>query len=177
MVRLSTYTYTCVHVPGSDKVWADLLSRWVAPPTLQPIVTVTTLPSSSDNEFVFVPAAEVKSAHMAQSDHGPSNVRYNADRFYYTSTGALWVPDVGADLQLQPCIIAHSDPSGHRFSATTADLLRRHYSWSTLGTDIGTFEHFCIYWFSTVGGEKILRPYGPVVHGISPNVLLQFYYI
>lgn len=26
-VRLSAYAYTCIHVPCSDNVWADLLSR------------------------------------------------------------------------------------------------------------------------------------------------------
>jgi RNase H-like domain found in reverse transcriptase len=32
-LKLSAYNYTIEHVPGTDNVWADMLTRWAAPVT------------------------------------------------------------------------------------------------------------------------------------------------
>lgn len=50
-VRLSIYHYTCFHIKGQDNVWADLLGRWSAPPTLRRLVRIPVLPSSSEGDF------------------------------------------------------------------------------------------------------------------------------
>lgn len=43
--------------------------------------------------------------------------------------------------------------------------------------DVKTFVCACIHFLSTIGGEKIPRPFGPAVHGTKPNDLVQFDYI
>lgn len=155
----------------------DLLSRWVAAPTLRRLVTVPTLPSSSGNEFTWPHTAELKAAQMAHSDDRPNAVSYNADGLYSTPAGAVWIPEASTDLQLRLCIIAHTGPSGHRAASTTADMLRTQFYWRTLEEDILVFVRSCIHCLSTTGGGKTPRPYGPAVHGTCPNDLLQFDYI
>lgn len=75
------------------------------------------------------------------------------------------------------CIIAHTGPSGHRGAASTESTLRQSFFWSTLTSDVRTFVRSCIHCLSTIGGERVPRPFGSSVHGTSPNELLQFDYI
>lgn len=50
-VRLSVYNYKCMHNPGSDNVWADIISRWVLPPVNRRVVSVPVQPSSSPDDI------------------------------------------------------------------------------------------------------------------------------
>lgn len=51
-VSMSAYSNTCAHIPGSEIVWAQFLSRWrVAGHLVCRIITVPVLPSSSDREL------------------------------------------------------------------------------------------------------------------------------
>lgn len=52
-------------------------------------------------------------------------------------------------------------------------MLRQAFFWSKLTADVRSFVSACIQCLSTTGGEKVPRPFGPVLHGTSPNDLLQ----
>lgn len=78
-----------------------------------------------------------------------------------------------SDLQVRLFIIAHTSASKHRAAKATTDVLRHHYFRTTMSSDIKTFVRSCIYCLSIVKGKTVLRPFGPVVHGMSPNNFLH----
>lgn len=51
LLRLSMYTYTCVHINEIDHVWAYLLEGWSASKTKRSLITIPTLPSFSASVF------------------------------------------------------------------------------------------------------------------------------
>jgi transposase InsO family protein len=175
-VRLSTYNYTCLHIKGTDNVWADLLGRWSAPATIRRLIRIPELPSSSDPDFEWPSLDSLADAQQTYAAIRPPGLS-QSHAVLRNPEGAIWIPDPASDLQLRLCVIAHTGPSGHRGQAVTESALRQHYYWSTMSADVRSFVRACIHCLSTVGGGKIPRPYGPSVHGTSPNDLLQFDYI
>ena len=177
-VKLSAYNYMCIHIRGIDNVWADLLGRWSAPPsrTIRRLVHIPELPSSSSDNFDWPNAEEVLKAQQKFLEKRPSGLT-KRNNLWVNENVSIWIPDESDELQLRLCIIAHTGPSGHRGCSSTLSTLSSAYHWSTIKADVKTFVQACIHCLSTVGGEKIPRPYGPAVHGTSPNDLLQFDYI
>ena len=175
-VKLSLYSYVCIHITGIDNVWADLLGRWAVPKVIRRLVRIPELPSSTTSDFDWPSSNEI---HHAQSQHANTRPRnlHISDQLWTTKAGAIWIPDECVDLQLRLCIIAHTGPSGHPGAKTTADTLASTYHWSTLHEDFKTFVRVCIHCLSTTGGEKVPRPFGPSFHGTAPHDLLQFDYI
>lgn len=176
-VRLSAYNYTCVHIPGSDNVWADIISRWSAPSLVRRLVTVPVLPSSSDSEFEWPSSEQLLSHQKRNVDSRPAEVTEGSDGLSHYPDGAIWIPSSSDDLQLRLCIIAHTGPSGHRALEPTKSALRDRFFWPTLSVDIDMFVKSCIHCLSTTGGRRVPRPFGPAVHGTRPNDLLQFDYL
>lgn len=155
-VRLSAYTYICVHIPGCDNVWADLISRWTPSPTLRRLVSVPVLPSSSSADFLWPSPDEVSCAQQEHLASRPPQVSPASDGLYKTASGAIWIPDASNDLQLRLCVIAHTGPSGHRAGQPTEDALAGRFFWSTLSTDVNHFVRSCVHCLSTVGGGEFL---------------------
>lgn len=93
------------------------------------------------------------------------------------SEGAIWIPDTAIHLQVHRCIIAHTGPSGRRGMQATTQLLSRTFKYSTLSPAITSFIRACIHFLSTIGGEKVPRPFGPSVHGTAASDLLQCDYV
>lgn len=175
-VRLSVYSYTCFHIKGPDNVWADLLGRWSAPPLLRRLIRIPELPSSSATDFDWPTSTEVADEQSKAEDEQPPDLELS-DGLWRNPSGSVWIPDRCSDLQIRLCIIAHTGPAGHRGRDATERVMRKYYFWSTMTTDIRTFVQACIHCLSTIGGGKVPRPFGPAVHGTSPNDLLQFDYI
>lgn len=177
-IRLSEYQYTCVHIKGADNVWADLIGRWKQPETLRRLVHIPVLPTTDDEEFVWPTAAEVAKVQLNHMDARPASLLQDStDGLWRDGNGAVWIPDLAADLQLRMCVIAHTGPSGHRGFKTSLRVLRPFFTWSTDEEDMSNFVKACIHCLSTSGGGKEPRPYGPAFHGTKPNDLLQFDYV
>ena len=175
-VRLSAYNYVCIHIKGSENVWADLLSRWatLSNNTIRRLVTVPQLPSTSENEFEWPTSEEILKVQSASSR--PLHLKHT-DGLWLTSSGQTWIPDNADELQLRLCIIAHTGAPGHRgIEAKTKSLADKFY-WTTLSNDVQLFFKSCIHCLSPTGGTKIPRPFGPSFYGTFPNELLQFDYI
>jgi len=176
-VKLSVYRYTCYHIKGADNVWADLLTRWShAPDIVRRLVHIPELPSSCRDDFEWPTPSTIALVQEQHKSVRPTGVILKDELWTYPDT-AVWVPDDASDLQLRLCIIAHTGPAGHRGREATSRALRSYFKWSTVSEDVSTFVRACIHCLSTLGGEKIPRPFGPSVHGTKPNDLLQFDYI
>lgn len=175
-VRLSMYNYTCVHIKGTDNVWADIIGRWTQPSTMRRIVKIPELPSSDNTEFSWPTPTEIAEQQTAHADLRPRDLRLE-NGLWVNDSGSTWIPDDSSDLQTRLLIIAHTGPSGHRGATSTESTLKKYYFWSTLSADTKAFLSACIHCLSTTGGKKVPRPFGPAAHGTKPNDLLQFDYI
>ena len=176
-VKLSVYNYTCFHIKGEDNVWADLMTRWSQPSmTVRRLVHIPELPSSCNTEFEWPVPCEIAKVQEEHKSVRPDYLTLQDD-LWIDSQSRIWVPDDASDLQLRLCIIAHTGLAGHRGRDATERALMSKFIWSTLSDDVRLFVRSCIHCLSTLGGEKIPRPFGPAVHGTKPNDLLQFDYI
>lgn len=69
VVRLTSYNYTCVHIIGHDKVWADFIGRWLAPPIIRRLFTIPTFPSASSVNFSCPRESEIRDIQLTEVDN------------------------------------------------------------------------------------------------------------
>lgn len=175
-VRMSAYNYCCIHIRGEDNIWADLLTRWAIPLTIRRLVSIPPLPTTF-HDFVWPTPTSLRASQLQHAASRPASAVLIGNLWHMSDSGPIWVPDEDTDLQLRLAVIAHTGAAGHRGRKATETALTSHYSWTTLSEDIGLFVRSCIHCLSTTGGETVPRPYGPALHGSTPNALLQFDYI
>lgn len=175
-VRLTLYDYTCFDIPGLINVWADLLTRWSANPTVCRLAQIPPLPSTANGDFVWPTVSELDELQTKYANDRPELLIVK-DNLWRNASGAIWIPKEADEMHLRLCIIAHTGPSGHRAADATERTLRTHFFWHTMTADARTFIQSCMHCLSTKGGEKIPRPFGRAVHGLKVNALLQFDYI
>lgn len=175
-IRLSTYNYVCLHIHGGDNVWADLLSRWSAPPISRRLLFISPFNSASDVDFESPTVAKLVEIQVSCSSSRPAQLQLS-DGLWQNSTGAFWVPDSADNLQLRLCIISHTSAAGHRGCDSTERALSSNFFWTTLTSDVQSFDSSCLHCISTTGGNRIPRPFGPSVHVCKPNDLIQFDYL
>ena len=173
-VMLSLYNYTCVHLKGQDNVWADLLTRWSTPVrTIRRLVYIPPLLSAENENFVWPSDAEILEVQTKHQSNAPPSTHWR-DGLLHTRHGVIWIPPTEEDLQLRICIVAHTGAAGHRGKSPTLLTIQERFFWDTPKFDVHTFLSSCIHCISTTRGHKEPRPYGPALHGLAPNDLLQF---
>lgn len=99
-VRLSPYSYTCIHVPETENVWANFLSEWTALRIILRLVSVPVLPSSSNPDFIWPSHESFENPQKQFEDSKPSKTRLRKDGLLRVQDSALWIPEKGSELQL-----------------------------------------------------------------------------
>jgi RNase H-like domain found in reverse transcriptase/Integrase zinc binding domain len=145
-IKLSSYRYTIEHVPGSDNLWSDMLTRWGAPIVRARVSAVMIAPLSPalEADFEWPSPSEIRrlqdsSLALATSSSpadSVSNISLGSEGLYQLPSGAVWIPSDECDLQLRICIVAHTCIGGHRGFQTTLDTIQSKFSWSTMRADI-----------------------------------------
>lgn len=153
-VRFIIYNYTCVHIKRIDNVWADIIGRWSQPATLRRIVKIPELSSSDAEDFQWPNGKEIAKEQAEHDDVRPNNLELESG-LWVNSTGSVWIPDDSTDLQMRLCVIAHTEPSGHRGGKSTEFTLKNVNFWCTLSMDVNAFTYTCIHCLSTTGREKV----------------------
>ena len=139
-IRLSMYNYVCIHILGTENVWADLLGRWSAPQTniVQRIVCIPPLPTASAEEFEWPTDESLLEAQERHSDKRPVGLS-KSNGLWTSPNGSIWIPDQADDIQLRICIIAHTSAAGHRGAGATEAAIRRNFFWGSLTEDVRMF--------------------------------------
>jgi hypothetical protein len=70
-------------------------------------------------------------------------------------------------------VLAHSRDAGHRGVYSTTTVLKRHFVWDTLDTDVSAFVAHCIHCQMSRDGPSEHVPYGTVTQGASFNDVLH----
>lgn len=161
-VKLSAYNYTCIHIRGTDNVWAYLLGRWTTFPGIRRLVHIPALPSASDDDFEWPSAATIAAEKNAHSTSRPPNSVMTSG-LWCTPAGSIWIPDDSSDLLLRLCLIVHVSAAGHRGANTTKRILRKYYDWSTLSVDTSEFVKAYLHCPSTTGGGN-----APSIRTVTP---------
>jgi hypothetical protein len=118
--KLCTYRYVVHHVPGEDKPWAALLTRW-------PVRTAQMLARPAISLLLFAPVA---GAEVLEQEAWPSRARkieaqtrfkqdvpkgmMMKDRLVVALDERTWIPPDATDLKLGVLIAEHTGPAGHR---------------------------------------------------------------
>ena len=73
-------------------------------------------------------------------------------------------------------MVAHCGMGGHRGQETTLQIVKKKYFWTTMDEDVISFCQSCLHCLSTLGGSRIPRPMGHVLHSDKPNGIIHFDY-
>lgn len=125
-VRISANMYTCIYIPGSGNVWADLITRWLPPSLVRRMVSIPVLASSSSDDFLWPSLEKISKSQTKLAVLRSSEVLMAEDGLYKTYEGTLWIPDEPDSLHLCLWVIAHTGQSGHRSADTTKRVLTEH---------------------------------------------------
>jgi RNase H-like domain found in reverse transcriptase/Reverse transcriptase (RNA-dependent DNA polymerase)/Integrase core domain/Integrase zinc binding domain/Chromo (CHRromatin Organisation MOdifier) domain len=186
-LKLSAYRYTIEFVPGSDNVWSDMLTRWASPPQSARLSALFLAPIAPtlDAEFHWPTAEEIRLLQTAEyellcspsssptSDFPVAQLTPLASGILGTGENVVWIPAAAAGMQLRICIVAHTSMGGHRGLKTTTNTIREHFEWKTMLADIKTFCNTCLHCLSTIGGDRVPRPFGEALHADRPNDVLH----
>lgn len=123
VVWLSSYTHTCIPVPGTDNVWADLLSRWTAPRILLRLVSVTMLLSSATDDFSWEAIGDLTASQQVHASGHSDDLHLTTDGLLCEKKGAVWIPDAETDPQLWLCVITYTGSSRLQPAPTKAIVL------------------------------------------------------
>lgn len=89
----------------------------------------------------------------------PTGLQWIDDGLLCSKDVATWISVGDANLQLQFCVNAHTEPSQHRLASTAAKVLHQHYTWTTIAEHFNTFVWAYVHCLSTIRGGKVPRPY------------------
>ncbi|KAE9000966.1 hypothetical protein PR001_g18645 [Phytophthora rubi] len=172
-MKLMNFRYVVEHVPGSENVWADMISRWAGnqSPTaavkrLKAVRTrSTSAPTSSsdvpapsvlplrpldDEHFVWPSLAEL--AAVQASSEPPAGVKRDANDILIVD-GRIWVPSEATELIQRLCIVAHCGAQGHRGQNAMLTHLRRLFAIDNITKVVASFVQQCLLCLHSRGGK------------------------
>ena len=170
---LSEYQYKILPIKGEDNVWADMLSRWLAPThlgeatSLCGIWEVQPLYPSTDDSFVWPSEQEIRQLQHPEDATAPLSK---------DDQGRVIIPDnqEGENLKMRLCIVAHTGSSGHRGVEATYLALKEVFFWPKMKADVTKFVDGCLHCVAALTGERIPRPLASTLHADAPNQILHF---
>lgn len=178
---LMGFRYTIEHIEGLQNTWADLLSRWAAPP--RPAVRQITLalhPLATDADF---PWPSIEGIRDSQQAHPPTEDRedlYQQEGVYYRNSEKhliWWIPEEDVQLQTRLLITAHFGLRGHRGISATLRHLQFFCYWRRQSQSVTRFCTQCLHCLQSRGGRVIPRPFGRQMHADAPNKILHMDYL
>ena len=184
-LMLAAFRYEVVHIPGTENIWADLMSRWgtPTPPTSIALLrramsTLFTAPLAPyiDEKIEWPTAEEVATIQAEAIREGEKlpDAPEKRNGVLTDAQGAVWIPADAVNLQLRLCIIGHCGRGGHRGVTTTLKNICEHFFWRTMRADITSFCNTCLHCEATTGGLRKPRPFAHTMHADRPNQLLHF---
>lgn len=91
-VKLSAYSYTCIHEPGTDNVLADLLGPWTAPRVLRCLVSVPVLSSSNVPDFDCPKLNDLAASRHTDELDRKEGLSLNGSGLFVGKSRAIWIP-------------------------------------------------------------------------------------
>lgn len=179
---MSTFTYRIEHVPGTQNIMADIMTRWLRGYRGQiravrrikgPLPPVPTAPAAEDEW----PDREViREAQNAQDFPPPTRASTDEDGLIRCN-GRVWLPVNAHELQLKLLTIAHCGTAGHRGADATFESLKPYFTWIGQRRDTADFVAACLFCNLSKTGAKIPRPLAATLHASRPNEVLHFDYL
>lgn len=97
-VRLSAYTYTCIHVLGTGNFCADFLNLCTASRINLRLVCISFLPLSTGSDFEWPKSEGFLKAQTRLKDSKLSNTCLHTGSFLRVQDGTIWSSDEDSDL-------------------------------------------------------------------------------
>ena len=201
-LELQRFDYRIEHVPGASNLWADLLTRWAAPPVRTQVRAIRfqlddptgvdwNLVAPASEGFEMPRLADLQAAQQqaigqafAEDPLAPAPARVNIEGFelskgacddlWKDNTGRIWVPAASRTLQLRLCVLAHAGPAGHRGVRVTFKSLATRFVWSKMKSQVREFVRGCLHCRGAKGPALHPRPWGSTLVGEKPNQVVHF---
>ncbi|GMF57946.1 unnamed protein product [Phytophthora fragariaefolia] len=186
-IKLMNFLYIVQHVPGSENVWADMISRWAGNhvSTARPAVLkvfrnretsfnhppVSALRPLDDDNFIWPTLTELMDIQSKYSI--PADAVRKEDGLIVVDD-RIWIPPEADDLILRLCIVAHCGARGHRGHHAMVNHLRRLFSIDHLSKRVATFLRGCLLCLHSREGEIVPRPWSETIDCATRNGVLHF---
>lgn len=201
-LELQRFDCRIEHVPGASNLWADLLTRWAAPPVRTQVRAIRfqlddpasvdwNLVAPASEGFEMPRLADLRAAQqqaVAQAFAGDQPTPAAAtisiegfelfkgagDELWKDGAGRVWVPAASRTLQLRLCVLAHAGPAGHRGARVTLKPLAARFAWSKMQSQVREFVRGCLHCRGAKGPALHPRPWGSTLVGEKPNQVVHF---
>ena len=187
--ELQKFHYVIEHIAGAENHFADLLTRWGAPPNLfcrrlehddaklhrvKAQLSTRVRPLQKDDfEWPSVDSIKASQRRNLPQKGNPRWTR-NQDGLWCNTNGRVIIPQSDLHLRMRLVIIAHAGGhSGHVGQQVTLSLLRQHFTWPAIEKDVKSMCNECLHCLPVRGGKRIPRPLGSQVHGKHKNQVLH----
>ena len=184
-VFLAQFPYTIVHVPGDNRCWGDLLSRWVTRPwgpvCMHASVKYTEVRFAGSDKF---PTKEVVRGVKAAAAEGGSTLdtalrldSLDSEGLYRVGHHAprvIWAPAGGDSLNETTAAVCPPGGVGHRGVDATMARFERHCVWETMVDDVRDKIRLCLYCADTTARALVPRTLEETPHGREPNEVVHF---
>lgn len=179
MGSLSRFEYIIEHIPGTENVFADILTRWTRGYRKNLLLTrrVRSLVQSASQLPPPVDKVEwpnLEEFRYTQANHTtPGHLKEGRNGLLYEGSH-ICIPPEAAELKMKILILSHCGSIGHRGIDATESIIREHFRWKRMAGDIRDFVTGCLQCIVTRSGEAISRPLGSTNHGARPNEVVHF---
>ncbi|GMF38278.1 unnamed protein product [Phytophthora fragariaefolia] len=187
-MRLCGMRYTIEHIPGTTNLWADIVSRWRASPSVMaaavrtrrdrpaPVISLSQLRPLADSEFVFPTLEDVREAQVAAGRRARDGLQQPAieEEGVVMVEGKPWIPTAAKDLLSRVFVVAHCGSQGHRGQEVMCTVLSERFYIPLLAKKVSTFIKNCLLCKHVKGAKQIQRPYGPTFTATKRNEALHY---
>ena len=196
-MELSAFDYVVEHIAGPDNDWADMMSRWGAPPAPLPIAAKRVsvlipskagavlfddewdgeLQAPAEHEWPTMDHVRAAQQQVAEQQRPGGLTLSQDDNVYRTAAGQVWVPgpnEGGGNLRLRLLVVAHAGAAGHRGSEVTERELCSRFWWEGCDDDVQAWARACLQCVKAAGGTTVPRPQGEQMIPERPFQIIHF---
>jgi hypothetical protein len=189
-MRICGLQYTIEHIEGANNVWADIISRWAAPPPMVHACAVRTrsqvedLPEPSvtrleeDAQFSFPTREDIAAAQREYADTLRSeNATTMNDEGLVCVDGRPWVPSKAKELLARLMIVSHCGGHGHRGQDAMVQLLDERFFIEKMVLKVQEFLRQCLLCKHVRSPSIQQRVWGPTYKATRRNEVLHWDYL
>ena len=171
---LGQYDNAIEHIQGERNCWGDLLSRWVAVPSVRVRALAVYSPSEPDTALPSKDAIrdvqQVSRASLGSLATPVTSFTTESGRAFLDDEGlfrirvinrdVLWIPEDATKLQTRRMVCAHMKDAGHRGTVATLQRMSEYCCWFRMADHVIEFVQQCLHCMDSKAGEKVPRPLG-----------------
>lgn len=173
-VFLSWLDNKTAHIPGDEKVFADIPTRWKRGYRRKWLHIARLCGLVHTAAYISSPTAKIgwpniEEFRRVKANHRrPPQLKEGPDGLLYDDN-VIWIPANATQFKLKILILFHSGSIVQRGKDGTESKIRETFTYSGRSRNAPAFVKNCLQCIATRSRETVPRPLGTAQHGFRPN--------